>query len=83
MDFRERVGALLWAWARKKWSELTPLQKRVVYVGGAVETLIAVAAMRDIARRPAAELRGSKPAWLVAFFVQPFGPIAYFGAGRT
>lgn len=51
-------------------------------MGGAVEAVITVAALRDLAKRPAEELRGSKPAWLVAFFVQPFGPIAYFWAAR-
>ena len=68
--------------AKKKWSDLTESQKRAVYVGGAIETVMTLAALRDLARRPADEVRGSKAAWVLAFFVQPFGPITYFLAGR-
>jgi hypothetical protein len=68
--------------AKKKWSDLTALQKRAIVVGGALETVITAAALRDVARRPEGEVRGPKAAWLLAFFVQPFGPIAYFALGR-
>ena len=68
--------------AKKKWSDLTPYQQRAVYIGGAVEAVLTVAALRDLAGRPADEIRGTKAAWVLAFFVQPFGPIAYFAAGR-
>ena len=64
------------------WSELTPLQRRAIVAGGALEAVITAAALRDLARRPSAELRGPKAAWVVAFFVQPFGPLAYFAASR-
>jgi hypothetical protein len=67
---------------KKKWSDLTVPQKRAVYVGGAAEALITIAALRDLARRPADEVRGSKAAWVLAFFVQPIGPIGYFVAAR-
>jgi len=67
---------------KKKWSDLTPHQKRAVYIGGAVEAVLTSAALRDLARRPAGEVRGPKLAWVLAFTVQPFGPIAYFAAGR-
>ncbi|MDQ6641845.1 MAG: PLDc N-terminal domain-containing protein [Actinomycetota bacterium] len=68
--------------AKKKWSDLTVLQKRAVYVGGAAESVITVAAVRDLAKRPAGDVRGPKAVWVLAFFVQPFGPIAYFAAAR-
>lgn len=68
--------------AKKKWSDLTPRQKRAVYVSGAVETVLTVAALRDLANRPADEIRGSKASWALSFLVQPFGPITYFAAGR-
>jgi hypothetical protein len=68
--------------ARKKWSDLTVRQQRAVYVGGVLETIMTAAALRDLARRPAAEVRGPKVAWALALFVQPFGPITYFAAGR-
>jgi hypothetical protein len=68
--------------AKKKWSDLSARQRRVVYVGGVLESVLTAAAMRDLARRPADEVRGPKVAWLLAFFVQPFGPLAYFAAAR-
>ena len=67
---------------KKKWSDLTPLQQRAVYAGAAIETVLTVAALRDLAKRPADGIRGSKAAWVLAFFVQPFGPLAYFAAAR-
>ncbi len=68
--------------AKKKWSDLTPAQQRAVYVGGAVEAVLTVAALRDLAKRPSEDLRGTKTSWVLAFLVQPFGPIAYFVFGR-
>ncbi len=67
---------------KKKWSDLTDQQKRAVYVGGALEAMLTVAAVRDLASRPGDEVRGSKAAWLLGFLVQPFGPLAYYLAGR-
>ena len=68
--------------AKKQWADLTRSQKRAVYVGGVIESVVTVAAMRDLARRPSSKVRGPKVAWVLAFFVQPFGPIAYFVAAR-
>ena len=68
--------------AKKKWADLTHRQQRAVYVGGAIESVITAAALRDLVRRPADEIRGPKAAWVLAFFVQPFGPIAYLATGR-
>jgi phospholipase D-like protein len=68
--------------AKKKWSDLTPLQKRAIGVGGVLEAILTAAALRDLAKRPAEEVRGPKAAWVLSFVVQPFGPIAYFAAGR-
>ena len=67
---------------QKKWSDLTPNQKRAVYVGGAVEAVLTIAAMRDLARRPSSSVRGPKAVWVLSFGVQPFGPLAYLVAGR-
>ena len=67
---------------KKKWSDLTDQQKRAIYVGGALESMLTVAAVRDLRSRPAAEVNGPKSLWLLAFLVQPFGPLAYFLTGR-
>ena len=68
--------------AKKKWSDLTPLQRRAIVVGGVLETVLTSAALRDLAGRSAQEVRGPKAAWVLAFAVQPFGPIAYFVVAR-
>jgi hypothetical protein len=67
---------------RKSWSDLSSRQRQTVVVVAAVETALTVAALVDLARRPAADVRGPKAAWAMGAFVQPVGPIAYFLAGR-
>jgi hypothetical protein len=51
-------------------------------LAGAAEAVMTVAAMRDLARRPADKVRGPKAAWVLASFIQPVGPVVYFAAGR-
>ncbi len=43
--------------AGKKWSELSPGTRRLIIVGAAVETSLKAAALVDIKRRPASEIR--------------------------
>jgi hypothetical protein len=68
--------------AKTKWSDLSPLQRRAVVVGGALETVMTFAALRDLAKRPADQVRGPKAAWVLSCVVQPIGPIAYFAVAR-
>jgi hypothetical protein len=68
--------------AKKQWSDLTLGQRRAVVIAGAAEVVLTAAALRDLAHRPAADVRGPKPLWVLAFFVQPVGPLAYFAKGR-
>jgi hypothetical protein len=68
--------------ATRTWSELSTLQQRAICVVGAAETVVTLAALRDLRRRPAGQVRGPKVAWGLGVFVQPVGPIAYFIAGR-
>lgn len=68
--------------AKQKWSDLTTMQKRAIGVGGALEAVMTLAALRDLASRRDDEVRGPKAAWVLAFVIQPIGPIAYFAAGR-
>ena len=67
---------------KKKWSDLTPTQQRLIVVGGAVEVVMTTWCLRDLARRPAAQVRGPKALWLPAMVVQPVGPLAYLLWGR-
>ncbi|MCW2844745.1 MAG: hypothetical protein JWN22_2661 [Nocardioides sp.] len=67
---------------KKRWSDLSATQRRLIFVAGAAEALMTAAALRDLARRPAREIRGSKLAWVLSCVVQPVGPLAYLAAGR-
>lgn len=69
--------------AKKRWSDLSKLQHRLVYVAVAAEALVTAAALRDLARRPAAAVHGPRAAWALACAVQPVGPLAYLLMGRT
>ena len=69
----------------KKWSELTPRTRRVIVVAGVFEGVLKLAALADLVRRPATQIRGSKAAWAGAVtFINALGavPIAYFAWGR-
>lgn len=67
---------------KKKWSELSRVQKSAIVGGGAIELITTGVALKDWARRPPAQMRGSKPLWLLLFVVQPIGPLAYLKFGR-
>lgn len=66
---------------RKSWSDLDSKQQAGVVALAVVELLLTTAALVDLARRPAAQVRGPKAAWALGAFIQPVGPIAYFAAG--
>jgi hypothetical protein len=71
--------------ARKKWNELSPRARRLVVVGASIEGALKIAALVDLARRPADRVRGSKKAWATAIvLVNSMGavPVAYFLRGR-
>jgi hypothetical protein len=70
---------------KKKWSDLSPRARRTIIAVGAGEGLLKVAALVDLARRPATEVRGSKVRWALAVtLVNSVGlvPVAYFVYGR-
>ena len=69
----------------KKWNDLSPRTRRLVVVTGVIEGALKLAALLDLARRPASQVRGSKARWVAAVtFVNSLGavPIAYFVYGR-
>ena len=67
---------------RKKWKELSTGTKRRIGVMALVQFALLVAALWDLRRRPAEEIRGSKRMWLGIVFINLVGPIAYFLFGR-
>lgn len=71
--------------ARKRWDELDPRTRRLIVAGALFEGTLKVAALIDLARRPASEVRGSKARWAAAIvLINSVGavPIAYFLHGR-
>ena len=68
---------------RKRWSELSQGQQRAIMAAAGVQLLLAAAALLDLRRRPAEQVRGSKKLWAAAAaFVNLVGPLAYFAFGR-
>jgi hypothetical protein len=70
---------------RKRWRELDPGTRRSLVVAGVLEGLLKIAALTDLARRPAAQVRGRKWVWAVVLVVVNSAggaPLAYFRFGR-
>ena len=70
------------ALAKTRWSDLSDREKTAVLVLASVQVSLAATAWIDLARRPAAQVRGSKAAWALGIAVNFVGPIAYFTVGR-
>ena len=67
---------------KKRWADLSDAQKTAIAIGGIVELVLTSIALRDLARRPARDVRGPKLLWFLGCFVQPLGPVLYLKAGR-
>lgn len=67
---------------KKRWKELTALQKTAIVFFGMVQVILMVAALLDIYRRAPRKIRGSKRIWALVAFVNFIGPMAYFLFGR-
>ena len=71
--------------AVRKWSELSERARKQIIAVAAGEALLKIAALVDIKRRPASEIRGSKWVWAATVgVVNSAGllPILYFLLGR-
>jgi hypothetical protein len=70
---------------KRRWSDLDPRLRQAMLLAGAVEAGLKIAALIDLAQRPARRVRGSKAGWAVAITVVNAAgavPIAYFLRGR-
>lgn len=67
---------------KQRWSDLSRGQQRAIVGAGVVQVGLMLAALLDIRRRPAKQIRGPKGAWVAASFVNTIGPLAYFVFGR-
>ena len=71
--------------ARRRWSDLSDRTRRVLIVVGVAEGILRLAALIDIRRRPASQIRGPKWLWAtVVAVVSSAGvvPLSYFVLGR-
>jgi hypothetical protein len=71
--------------ARKQWSQLSPRTRRLLSVAAVVEGVLKLAALIDLKRRPASQVRGPKWLWATAVAVISSAgvvPISYFVLGR-
>ncbi len=71
--------------AKRRWSDLSERDRRLIMITGAVEAVLKIAALVDLRRRPADEVRGSKKVWATVIVLANSAgavPIAYFVLGR-
>ena len=64
------------------WDELSPTAKGAAVAVASVQLALFGYALRDVLRRPAAELSAPRPVWVAACFVNLVGPLAYLRFGR-
>jgi hypothetical protein len=76
------VGSKKADWKKKSWKELPPPARIGTIVIGAAQLAFLAAAQRDLSRRPAEQIRGSKMFWRLATLVNFIGPGCYFAFGR-
>jgi hypothetical protein len=67
---------------KKAWKDLPPAARFGTVVLGAAQLAFLAAAQRDISRRPADQIRGSKTLWRLATLLNFIGPGCYFAFGR-
>ena len=68
--------------AAERWARLSDRQRALLVGAAAAELSLKVAALVDIARRPAGQIRGPKALWRAAMAVNLLGPLSYFLFGR-
>lgn len=67
---------------KKTWKEMPPLARAGTIVAAVVQLSLLIAAQRDISRRPAEQIRGSKAMWRMVTLINFVGPGSYFAFGR-
>jgi hypothetical protein len=71
--------------ARRQWSDLSERNRRLLAITAVAEGILKLAALIDLKRRPASQVRGPKWLWAtVLAIVSSAGvvPISYFIFGR-
>ncbi len=68
--------------AKESWKDLSGAQRAAILTVASVELALTATALVDLARRPAAQVRGRKGLWALGVFIQPVGPVLYLAWGR-
>jgi hypothetical protein len=68
--------------AQRRWAKLSDRQRTLLLVAAGAELSLKIAALIDIKRRPATQIRGPKALWRAAMAVNLLGPLSYFAVGR-
>jgi len=69
----------------RRWSDLSERTRRWILLGAAVEGVLKIAALIDLKRRPAGEVRGRKWVWATVIMLANSAgvvPLGYFRFGR-
>ena len=67
---------------KKGWNDLSVVSRWRIVILGIIQLGLQFVALRDLVKRPASNVRGSKGAWAAASFINFLGPIAYLALGR-
>jgi hypothetical protein len=67
-----------------KWKDLSPRTRALLIAAAVTEAGLKAAALLDLRRRPASEVRGSKRVWAASMIINSAGviPLSYFAFGR-
>jgi hypothetical protein len=68
--------------ASDEFKKLSPVRQAAIVAITAWNFWLSVSAERDIQRRPAGEVRGSKAFWRLVCLTNTVGPVSYFRWGR-
>lgn len=68
--------------ALDEFRKLSPIRQAAIVAITTWNLWLSVSAERDIQRRPAAEVRGSKALWRLVCLSNTAGPLSYFRWGR-
>ena len=67
---------------RKSWKDLNGRTKARIIFFGVVQLALQGIALADLKKRPSAQVKGPKIAWVAASFINFAGPITYLVWGR-
>jgi hypothetical protein len=68
----------------RKWNDLSPRARTLIIAAVVADASLKTAALLDLRRRPADQVRGPKRAWVLAVTMNSAGliPMSYFVFGR-